>query len=238
MIQWDKYFDHIFCVTYVNNGRYHEISKELDRVGILKSGIFEFIYNVDYKYKDIMHNAIYSPGLNDAWKYCTIQHLKIWNIIKEVGFKRVLILEDDIAFLKDLNKIEYALETTDYKDITLFHYIFLDTDIFYSTACYYVNYHGAEVLVDNFNKNEHFVVCDQLLFDQTYSAVTHTTSNGNNEYNIQCVNKIKNYNVNNYELNTADIIIGTQHHKTTRISKDIIIDNEKNQEYNFWMDLI
>ena len=227
MIQWDKYFDHIFCVTYVNNGRYHKISKELDRVGILKSGIFEFIYDAEYKYKDSMYNSIYSPGLNSGWKCSTIQHLKIWNIIKEVGFKRVLILEDDIAFLKDLNKIEYALKTTDYKDITLFHYVFLNTGVFYSTACYYVNYHGAEVLVDNFNKNKHFVICDQLLMNSTVKSVTHYNGNGDNNYNVNVSNKVINYNISNYELNTADIIIGTQHHKTIKISEDIIIDNKK-----------
>ena len=44
MINWNKYFDHIFCTIYVNNGRYNSIVNELKRVGIIDSGIFDFIY--------------------------------------------------------------------------------------------------------------------------------------------------------------------------------------------------
>ena len=238
MIQWNKYFDRIFCVTYINNGRYKKLCKELDRVCILKSGIFEFMYNCEFRYKDQMYDAIYAPHVHPKYMVpCTIQHLKIWNIMRELGYERILILEDDVAFLKDLNEIERGLETADYKDITLFHYLWLKENIYYSTACYSINQWGAEVLIDNFNKNENFTVCDQLLFGKEYIEVTHVQNNIEfDDLVLKAYHKVKNYNTGKYELNTSDVIIASQHCKTMRISKDVNIDNEKEDKYNFWME--
>ena len=48
MIQWNKYFDKIYCIHYINAiERMPRLLNELSRVGILNSGIFEWFYGYD-----------------------------------------------------------------------------------------------------------------------------------------------------------------------------------------------
>ena len=239
-INWTKYFDHIFCITYVNNGRYNSIIKELDRVGILTSGIFEFVYDVDHKYKDIMHNIIPADWIDRKQsKILTIIHYKIWKICKELNFNRVLILEDDVAFLKDINKLKEYLETTNFYDITLFDYTNSTDDnsvnSFFSTACYSINKLGADVLSYNFEKNS-FTVCDTLLF--TKNIISCTITSYNSDYNLRYNQELKNYylyDIGEYNLNyTNRIAVQCQTSEEYYNKCDLLPKVDKN-DYNIWM---
>ena len=42
MIQWNKYFDHIYCICNIGINRFEKINSELKRIGILDSGIFSW----------------------------------------------------------------------------------------------------------------------------------------------------------------------------------------------------
>lgn len=241
MINWNKYFDHIFCITYLENNRYKKICEELDRVGILKSGIFEFYYDCDYKYKDIMHDALPADWVDrDQSKILTIYHYKLWKIIGKLNFNRVLILEDDVAFLKDLTKLQYYLDTANFGDITLFDYtcasISNDSiESFFSTACYSLNKIGANVLAYNFEKNS-FAVCDTLLF--TDKIISANIQSFNEKYNLKYIQTIENFylkDIGNYNLNyTNRIAIQNMTAEETYNKNDLLPKVNKN-DYNLWM---
>ena len=115
MIKWNKYFDHIYCIHYKPHvERFEELNNELKRVGILDAGIFEYIYtdedNNEYK--------------NPAYKI-TLNHKKCLEDAYNKCYGNILILENDVRFLKDINEIEKVLEQKpDEADLILFDYIF------------------------------------------------------------------------------------------------------------------
>ena len=115
MINWKKYFDHIYCIHYLPHvERYKELNDELNRVSILNSGIFEYLYtkedNTEYRVK--------------AFKV-TLNHKKCLEDAINNSYNRILILENDVKFLKDLSLLEQYLENIpEDADLILFDYIF------------------------------------------------------------------------------------------------------------------
>ena len=111
-----KRFDKIVCIHYLPHSemRLDGIKKELDRVGILNSGKFEFEYTVPWFFIDKIK---WSP--RKKTKGCTptkIQYgLQYCNLLKKLryfGYKHVLICEDDIVFRKSLDEIKSILDKT------------------------------------------------------------------------------------------------------------------------------
>ena len=113
MLDWGKYFDRIFCVFFLpNKERLERIRKELDRVGILTSSNFEWRFTVPSKLDNIIHASFE----NKKWMESigavngAIEQTKILKESLLLGYERILILEDDVAFLKDLNAIQKILD--------------------------------------------------------------------------------------------------------------------------------
>lgn len=115
MIDWKKYFDYIYCIHYKPHiERFEELNNELKHVGILDSGIFEYLYTEE-------DNNEYRIKANKV----TINHHKCLNHAYINGYNRILILENDIKFLKDLSLLEIYLENIpNDADLVLFDYIF------------------------------------------------------------------------------------------------------------------
>ena len=115
MIQWNKFFGHIYCIHYKGHvERFEGLNDELKRVGILDSGIFE------YKYTDIDNNH-YKIAANKV----TIHHKECINDAIYNKYNRILILENDIRFLKDLSVIEdYLNQIPKNADMVWFDYIY------------------------------------------------------------------------------------------------------------------
>lgn len=113
-IDWGKYFDKIYCFHYLpQDGRIKRLNTELRRVGILDSNIFEYRYTVPSRYDNIL---LSSEAREPRWSkniwianlgLATLQALKE---AKYQGCRRVLILENDIAFLQDMKKIREILD--------------------------------------------------------------------------------------------------------------------------------
>ena len=109
MIDWKKYFDHIYCVHIVEyKERRLELMEELNRVGILDSGIFSFKYTFRTPLDNVLLNSYNFSRASDAERF-DVPKLNLamghYACIKEalgLEYKRILLLEDDIAFLKDL----------------------------------------------------------------------------------------------------------------------------------------
>lgn len=161
MINWAKYFDKIYCINFCQFTERKQLMQfQLNRVGILKSGIFEWyttyqtnfnFYNyLKTKYPYIVHNVSLMFG-----------H---YNCVREAlynRYERILILEDDARFLKDLDLIEKILENKpEDADLILYDKIienyvraqqFENYNEYYykfnncwSAACYFLSRKGAE----------------------------------------------------------------------------------------------
>lgn len=131
MIDWSKYFDKIFCIHYLPyEERMHDIKRELDRVGILNSQVFQWHYTVKSKcfddlYQSLVDHHIIFESTNDEilagsgvlgnFKSSRVFNLAINKLnlmmqAKELGYEKILVLEDDICFLKDLDEIQKHLD--------------------------------------------------------------------------------------------------------------------------------
>ena len=148
MINWKKYFDHIYCIhsTFYPE-RLEKIKNELQRVNILDSGIFSWkISSGDFvqyiKYNDV--NYIYNP--DDPNKNKLIDLCKNYAEIFEDtiinDYQKILILEDDIYFLKDLNLVKTILDNCPDFDICKFDwncfFTWLNQDIDQPNTIYHV----------------------------------------------------------------------------------------------------
>ena len=106
-----NYFDKIYCLHLAEaKERYDSLLKEFNSVGILKnveiwwtckrqisSTLGKYLYEKEYK----SSNNYYAGAFN-----CQIEH---YSIIKQAylrGYENILILEDDIAFIKDIEYIQ------------------------------------------------------------------------------------------------------------------------------------
>ena len=113
-IDFSKYVDHIFCVHYLPNNRLENISKQFDYIGIdiHNNNLFSFEYGIENQLfadqiKDYCnkYNKLFKGAFNYQ-RYMFEVGLNIYHILKIAQYKkykRIIIFEDDIKFLKDLD---------------------------------------------------------------------------------------------------------------------------------------
>lgn len=126
MIDYSQHFDAIYCLSLADNIKRRSVMHfELQRVGIIDSGIFHWKITVRNElYKYIWNNPEFK--CDDWWKHltgclnCTLAHYEIMKESLARGFRRVLIVEDDIRFLKVLGEMEKIVEAMPAADIVLF----------------------------------------------------------------------------------------------------------------------
>ena len=112
-IDWEKYFDRVFCLMLLDElqNRRPRLEKELERVGLLESPVFEWRYDVATPLDDAVTGY---DGLKhiekNGYKKNIYNYARIMKESLLLGYKRILIIEDDIAFLKDKREIVKALE--------------------------------------------------------------------------------------------------------------------------------
>ena len=135
MIKWQEKFDAIYCISLADNiSRRDDLKKELSRVGILNSNIFHWKITVKNElYKYIWNNP--SLKANRWWFHligslnCTLEHYAVYKECYALGYKRVLILEDDIVFLKNIKEIEKTIDNIpENYDILKFNSYFSGTE--------------------------------------------------------------------------------------------------------------
>lgn len=126
IIDWKKYFDQIFCVQFLPHRkvRGERICNELERVGILNSGIFQWKYSFSSPFYSVLKNNIPIRHQNVRDKQTqfdiSLTHYEIYKFAYEFEYSRILILEDDVVFLKDLNEIKTILDNSPNTDIVLY----------------------------------------------------------------------------------------------------------------------
>lgn len=115
---FDTVFDHIYCLHYLpETERLTKLKSELKRVGIDEtSDYFSWVYDYPSPLLDVLFKntrlkistALKSSG-RDYMKQLSIKHYKTIKEAYSIGYERILILEDDVRFHKDLRYINRLL---------------------------------------------------------------------------------------------------------------------------------
>lgn len=114
-LDWTKYFDAIWCISYLPYKTRKELmTKQLDRVGILDHPNFNWNITFDSPYYEYLFNQLkttnklsYISKLSEV--KCALGHYSCIKKSQNQGYNKILILQDDVRFLKDLNQIELIL---------------------------------------------------------------------------------------------------------------------------------
>lgn len=117
-IDWTRYVDAIYCIHYLPyKERKAACDSELMFMDILNSPIFKYYWTYQEKYDDIivdyMHPA-YEDFHNDRKAITSnLMHAyyRIFRESQELGYNKVLIVEDDVRFD---NRKQYMLDTLDH----------------------------------------------------------------------------------------------------------------------------
>jgi len=183
-IRWSDYFDRIYCLHYLGNDRrLPMITREFDRVGIDKSGIFSFAHtSKDPWERYVEANCPRTTEDAEGNRGFVNLGLATARILREslaLGYRRVLILEDDIRFLKDTSEIRETLDdlpaypivqldkflpweisSDEYRSIVRSHVVpnhplFYDGGIMFlaSGACFCADARGMRALLDSLERN-------------------------------------------------------------------------------------
>ena len=133
-INWDQYADYIFCINYLPNNKLNSISDILynEGINIYDNSKFSFIYDVEHKlfmneFNDIKENTFKLLNLNKRFNqnntsyvfYVGMITYKILKIAQYFKYKKIIIFEDDIIFLKDKNYLKNALDFINNEDFDL-----------------------------------------------------------------------------------------------------------------------
>lgn len=135
MINWNRYFDKIFCVCYLGGDKESDFTRLKCLFNQCDITDVEYKYDFDSKYRDVMSSSIVNSDLNKMSNLdervvrIFLQH---YNIIKQsylLGYDRILVLEDDITLLKDKDLLKSYLDNipSDY-DLILFDWIQIKGD--------------------------------------------------------------------------------------------------------------
>ena len=128
MINWKNYVDQIYVITHTKRINNEYFYNELKRVGIYDSNIMFIFENIQTPFYKELFNIIVKN--NNADKYVdqgynsddikrNTEYSKVFNSViahyyclkhaQQHEYSKILILEDDLLFLKDLNQIETLL---------------------------------------------------------------------------------------------------------------------------------
>lgn len=117
MINWSDYVDAIYCLHFLPyKDKKEYIEKELKRVGIADSGILKYHYTFPSKFdKFILDRLKYNKKLipDHIVPRATnvgLAHYSIYQEALGLGYERIFIVEDDVAFLKDVDRIKDILD--------------------------------------------------------------------------------------------------------------------------------
>ena len=173
MINWDKYFDHIFVLSACKNfERRKVLEKEFDRIGLTN---FIYMYQPESKLLDYSRANKLSDTYVGVDGYnrvrCKYVHYNCIKTAYELGYDHICILEDDNIFLKDIDVIQHELDVFLKKreniNIYLFDYVNFFNTYFFANF-YYLNRFGMEYMIYMLetyknNMNDHFFFSNDLL---------------------------------------------------------------------------
>lgn len=173
-------FDHVFCIHYLGNKkREGGIKDEFSRVGLWGRENFTLYETVRTVYEEQLPNQNEYAGI----KNLALNTLRILLTAKAKGWKRILICEDDVCFLKDLGLLSSIVDKTplDYDVCVFDKFVFIHNTEFqdfcnknrvnflfsewesgiYSSSCYMVSESAYDKLIGALSKR--LIAIDDLL---------------------------------------------------------------------------
>ena len=111
-IKWADEFDAIYCIHYLPQTRkLPRLMSELERVGIAQSGVLKMRYTSASRYDGILFRYANEMkcAINVGCINLGLEALHMLNEAISLGHKRILVLENDVAFLKNLDEISATL---------------------------------------------------------------------------------------------------------------------------------
>ena len=129
---WESLFDDIFCIVYLpyKSERIDRLESELSRIGMLQAKNFHFKWTYPNPFQNVLLNKLNKRKGRKLLKSEVNIGLAHYEITKEsflLEKKKILILEDDVCFLKSLDDIVSILKNIpDNYNFIFFDYIFLD----------------------------------------------------------------------------------------------------------------
>lgn len=126
MIDWKHKFDKVYCISYLpcRETRFWRTEKELQRIGLLKSGLLSFKNTFSSPWLEVLRNSIPLMHIGLRQKRgnfnCAYAHYEIYKEALGLGLNRILVLEEDIVFLKDLQKLQQIFDNFPDYDVVLF----------------------------------------------------------------------------------------------------------------------
>ena len=122
MIDWKKYIDHIYILTNTckDANELNIFFNELHNVNIDINDIsFVTVFtNINSPIYDTIYYNYFTGGVTDAAEeykhgdkvlYCLLGHYYLCKLAESKKYERIMILEDDVSFLKDHTLIEQIL---------------------------------------------------------------------------------------------------------------------------------
>ena len=133
-IDW-SIFDKIYCIHYLPyKDRLEQTKRELAFAGILDLPQFQFYYTSPNPYYNLMlkdstpdcQETVYIGNVN-----LQVNRLNLFLEAKLLGFKRILIIEDDIIFSNDIHHIEECIANfpLDYDIVNMDPYVVLHDNV-------------------------------------------------------------------------------------------------------------
>lgn len=141
----EKSFDRIYVIHVLGiphiDERWKNTINEFKRIGLYDCKKLEYVYDVRTPYDNDMFapldNHLYAKYCdkldrinNQAYqigaKKCTFTHYKILKQSYILGYQRILIIEDDVVFLKNLYHIYTLLKNLPKLDLILMDYFMID----------------------------------------------------------------------------------------------------------------
>lgn len=123
---FESVFDHIYCLHYLPDAdRLPKLKSELSRVGIDENAdYFSWKYDypsplLDLTFKNLNMDTALTSSSRPYIKRVSLKHYEIMKEALERGYKRILIMEDDIRFHNDLDYIGRMLENLPDTDIVM-----------------------------------------------------------------------------------------------------------------------
>lgn len=168
-------FDKCYCIHLSEfNERYNHIKNEFKRIGIedqveiwwtckrnISQQIGDYLTSLHTEWYDELKKK--NPRMYGIIFENAYDHYSIIKTAYDRGLESILIMEDDIKFIKDINKIEYIFSNIpdDYTiikfhssmnfyndDFNNFHYILNDSNYKYSSMCYAMSRQGMKLYLD------------------------------------------------------------------------------------------
>jgi len=166
-------FEKIYVISLIyNKERQLFIKKQLNELGLE----FEFIYGTDYfniktdrfdktiNYPDLTLTCVIDHLVNDKMYGCSMSHYQAVLQAYELGYNNVLILEDDICFIKDKNLINsYLNNIPKNADYITYSTRFMEPDEYRSFLKYQKKFYSDD---PKFVKipNKYLTVCGTMMY--------------------------------------------------------------------------